>query len=170
MNFLQGGSSMEQITMDEFRKNNEIFRQIETCEESRAKIFEAYSSASKLNSPADVAQETGLSERCVKSRTEELLEQGRIWPCCPITDETTGEIVNLYTTNPHVALAYAVILCKEVINQFRQFPQAQICLIVAIREYVIERRPHPFLIYDVDGTLARVWKDCIKPVIDEEFQ
>lgn len=161
---------MEQITMEEFRKNNEVFRQIEKCEDSRAKIFEAYSSASKLNSISDVVQETGFSERCVKARTEELLEQGRIWPCGRITEETTGEIVKLYTTNPHVALACAVIICKETINTFREFPQAQICLIVAIREYVIERKPNPHLIYDVDGTLTRVWRECIKSVIDEEFQ
>lgn len=148
----------------------EIVRQIATCEESRAYVFEAFASAHELKSIPSVAKETGLSEKCVASRVEELKEDGRIWPIGHCVDEQTGETFRKYTVNPNVALAFNVVACKDVINQFADFPQAQICLIVAIREYAILRNPTPHLIYDVDGTLTRVWKECVKPLIDEEMQ
>lgn len=147
-----------------------IYEQYQIVTQIRAIVFEAYASATELMTPQKVVEKTGLFIEEVTARTEELLNEGRIWSCGRLRLEKGGEKV--YTTNPNVAFASCVSIVEQELSVFKQLADAklehaQIDLLIAIREYVLHKNPNPQLLFDTDGNWMKLWKE-VREIIDEE--
>ena len=164
----EDGSGANNCTSHE-GKGRTIFEQYQIVSQMRALVFEAYASATKLMAMEDVVESTSLDLECVKSRTEELINEGRIWPCGTFTSTESGRTKKCFTTNPNVSFASCVFAVKEIFDLLSQqgYDQAQVDLLIAIREYVLHKNPTPQLLFDTDGQWMKVWKE-VKEIIDEE--
>ena len=139
-----------------------VLESIEHVNGIRAVVFAFYADAEKLHSVHDLVN-FGVLESIARARTLELLEAGKLWPC----KDADGK--SCFTTNPHMATGYAIIVCKDIINQFKDFPGAQVDFVYAIKQYVIERQEVIHFLFDQDGAIERLWKQEMKPRLDKVF-